>query len=246
MAKGVNTKLANANGRGTVKGNRTITAGNNARQSPPAREEIFRPMRVYPVHRVDITSLRPIDDPVNVDTNESVFPATEGGMVSLDDPKKWRFAIALNVSKPSLYTNMTGIGAEAQAEFPLNRKFYLTASAGYNFFYGTFPLSKDSMGIDTLKGKDFANAPLLAGIRYYVSEALYLSAEAGVAIGAHSNNSTHLALAPSVGWRIPVRRSNIDVGIRFMRIAGGATIPENPPLKKGEYNIWSLRIAYVF
>ena len=216
---------------------------------PPVAEAKGPDMHIYPVRLADVTeSSFNITEPKSPAIKPEDLAATASGN-TLTRPgreRKWTLAVAFNVSKPSFATNMTGIGGEIQAEFPFrNNSFSVVAGTSYNFFYGRYLALKDSTGADTSSLRNFANIPVLLGMRYYVAESVFFSAEGGLAISANKTNKTHAVVVPSAGYRLGLRRTYIDMSLKFMRVIGKETLTENIPYR-GNYNIWSLRLAYVF
>src|SRR6185295_1990706 len=155
----------------------------------------------------------------------------------------WTLGIGASVSMAKVYSDIAGIGFDVLLEKPLSQKFSFTARLGYNQFLGEYretPPTPDS----SIK-KNFSNIPVMVGARYYFTNGLYAAAELGAAI-AGGDNSTHLSLGPSVGYKFNFKKSSLDLSARYSYIKEAATFPENTQLIKGGYDIWSFHITYSF
>jgi hypothetical protein len=91
------------------------------------------------------------------------------------------------------------LGGEISLYKNLTSKLEGTFSAGYTqFFYGH----------DTQKGKLI---PVKAGIRYSLTNKLYIGAQAGVAFST-TDGGAYFLYSPTVGWKLS---NQFDVGLKY-------------------------------
>ncbi|MBV4357244.1 hypothetical protein [Pinibacter aurantiacus] len=173
-------------------------------------------------------------------------------MLSFAQSKKTTYSAGLLLSKPAYFSNTesnntTGVGLEIQTERLFSKNFSCTASLGYIHFSGTYTyIDYSSIAHDT-SISSYGHIPLFAGLRYYCWKKLFLGAEIGAMIQGSSNTSTHISLAPSVGYKFDVAKQHgIDVGLRLINTLPGYGTPEANTLTKGGYGIWVLKAAYAF
>lgn len=103
-----------------------------------------------------------------------------------------------------------GTGASLLYQQPLAEQLRFSVSAGYIKFNG----KEVFVGIKYREGY----IPIKAGLKYFVTENIYGSAEAGVALSTAngSGTGTAFAYAPGVGAEFPLGdRSSLDFGLRY-------------------------------
>jgi len=82
-------------------------------------------------------------------------------------------------------------GVDLMGEYAVAPSFALTLSAGYVFF-----AKKSGVSIN----QDLI--PVLAGVKYYFSDKLYGSAQAGISVGTSSGSESVFTFAPGVGYKV--------------------------------------------
>lgn len=129
----------------------------------------------------------------------------------------------------NFYDSGTGVSLIYQS--PVSERMFLTANLAYIRFSG-----KSQVGAVNLKyKKDFV--PLKAGVKYYLFNNVYGSAELGAAIGSGTrSNGVAFAYSPGVGTELPFgNKSKIDLGLRY-----------ESWMKGGSSNFFGLRAALMF
>ncbi|MEP6950956.1 MAG: hypothetical protein ABI863_16840 [Ginsengibacter sp.] len=166
--------------------------------------------------------------------------------------KKTIVGIGAVISVPGSFSkgetsSALGVGLDIKLEKVFSKNFSGTLGLGYNYFTGNYTYyNYAGTTAGYAVGKNFANLPILAGLKYYFGRKLYVSGEAGMLIKASSNTGSHLAISPSAGYILPVAKKAIDVGIRLLYVKPGFGTPESTSLQNGGYSFWSLRIACLF
>ena len=103
-----------------------------------------------------------------------------------------------------------GVGPSVLFQSPIKTNLNFTVNVGYLRFNG------DAVFANVKYREGFI--PLKAGLRYFFSENIYGSAEAGVAISSASGSGsgTAFAYSPTLGVEFPVSsKGSIDAGIRY-------------------------------
>lgn len=92
-------------------------------------------------------------------------------------------------------------GVDLMGEYAVASSFALTLSAGYVDF------AKKS-GVTGNTGR----IPVLAGVKYYFSEKLYGSAQAGLSFGTASGSESAFTFAPGVGYQLSEK---FDISLKY-------------------------------
>ncbi|MFP5081079.1 outer membrane beta-barrel protein [Pedobacter sp. JCM 36344] len=124
-----------------------------------------------------------------------------------------------------------GVGPSILFQSPINANLNFTVNIGYLRFNG------DAVFTDIKYREGFV--PLKAGLRYFVSEYLYGSAEAGISISSANGNGSGTAFAynPTLGVEFPIsNRGSIDASIRY----------EGWSRSNGTRSFLGLRVGYNF
>jgi hypothetical protein len=103
-----------------------------------------------------------------------------------------------------------GVGPSLLFQNPINKNLNFTVNVAYLRFNG------DPIFADIKYREGFV--PIKAGLRYFVSEYIYGSAEAGASISTANGNGSGIAFAyaPTLGVEFPVsNKGSIDAGIRY-------------------------------
>lgn len=140
--------------------------------------------------------------------------------------------------------NTTGIGLHLKMERAFSRKWSYTVGIEYDYFTGKYTYNLFNGPSKDTTIKHFAIAPVLAGVRYQVSNRLYLSGEFGPSLKASSQVRTKLALAPSAGIVFPTKNGALDVSLRYVHVVAGYGILESNSLQNGGYSFVSLKASY--
>lgn len=173
------------------------------------------------------------------------------GSQSFAQNKKVLYGIGASVSTPAYFTRngkstATGFGMDIKREQFFSRHFAWSVSAGFNYFSGNYSYYKFMGNPGDTAVKNFAFMPVLAGVKYYFTNTLYISAETGALIKLGDNTSTKFALVPSAGVNLPVGKSTIDISIKLVNAIQPFSPLEGNSLKNGSYGYWSLRLAIGF
>jgi hypothetical protein len=103
-----------------------------------------------------------------------------------------------------------GVGPSILFQNPINTDLNFTVNVGYLRFNGDAVFSN-------IKYRE-GFVPIKVGVRYFFSEYIYGSAEAGTAISTANGNGSGIAFAynPTLGVEFPVSdKGTIDAGIRY-------------------------------
>jgi hypothetical protein len=103
-----------------------------------------------------------------------------------------------------------GVGPSLLLQNPINSNLNFTVNVGYLRFNG------DPVFTNIKYREGFV--PIKAGLRYFLTEYIYASGEAGVSISTANGNGSGLAFAynPTIGVEFPVSdKGSIDAGIRY-------------------------------
>jgi len=120
------------------------------------------------------------------------------------DEKPFKIGVGLLAGLPvgdmSDFYSLT-LGLDLMGEYAVAPSFALTLSAGYVFF---FKKSGVSINQDMI--------PVLAGVKYYFSEKLYGSAQAGMSIGTSSGSESVFTFAPGIGYQLTEK---FDISLKY-------------------------------
>ena len=102
-----------------------------------------------------------------------------------------------------------GVGPSLLFQSPLQKDLNFTVNVGYLRFHGDSPFAN-------IKYRE-GFVPIKAGLRYFISEKIYGSGEAGLTISTAdgSGSGVFFAYAPSIGAQIPTGNGAIDLGLRY-------------------------------
>ena len=117
------------------------------------------------------------------------------------------------------------IGGDLQVEYNVTTNFSVTGSAGIDG-----RLNKGGV-VNTIY-----SAPLLAGLRYYFSDKVYITEQPGYSISLTKGVSGVFTNVAGIGFR-PSKSSDILIGYKGLFYNGVGAI---------KYNTLAVRIAYVF
>ncbi|WP_244228282.1 hypothetical protein [Mucilaginibacter kameinonensis] len=139
-------------------------------------------------------------------------------------------------------THKANLGASAQADLPVAQQFYLNVNAGYVNFFG-----KDNVLGTGYSAPDIHVLPVMAGLKFFPIENLYIQADAGAAFALNKStvnysNSAAFLYVPQVGYQFSIGgKSFIDAGVRY---EGTSSFDGNSAY--GKINQIGLRVAYGF
>ncbi|RZK77192.1 MAG: hypothetical protein EOO92_13340 [Pedobacter sp.] len=122
-----------------------------------------------------------------------------------------------------------GVGPSLLFQSPLQQNLNFTVNIGYLRFNGDSPFAN-------IKYRE-GFIPIKAGLRYFISEAIYGSGEAGLSISTADGSGSGVSFlyAPTVGAQIPAGNGAIDLGIRY-----------EGWVKSGTRSLVGLRVGYNF
>lgn len=113
-------------------------------------------------------------------------------------------------------------GFDLLGEYAVAPSFALTLSAGY---------------VDWVKKSGFSgNAgliPILAGAKYYFSDMLYGSIQAGISIGTDSDSESAFTFAPSLGYKLS---DSFDLSLKY----------QSATKNSSDASFLGLRLGYTF
>ncbi len=120
-----------------------------------------------------------------------------------------------------------GIGGVLKAELPVLSTLHVTISAGYmhyiaNNYYlmynQTAPYPNYAFSTTAPKQPSYLFLPIEAGLQYYYSKYLYISAEAGEAIKLNFATKNSFMYSSGIGGVIPFNeKSGLDLGVKYER-----------------------------
>ena len=137
-------------------------------------------------------------------------------------------------SQDSAVTNFI-IGGDLQLEYLLSSNFSAVVSAGADA-----RLARGGVVLTVY------HAPLLGGLRYYVSQKFYISEQAGYSVAITKGISGAFTDVAGVGYK-PSHNSDILFGYKglfYSKDLKTATTTRNP--KSNTLNLFELRVAFVF
>ena len=159
----------------------------------------------------------------------SFAKAQSGNKVSLSLGPEFNFPI----NSTETYYGKTrqyykdGIGGVLKAELPVFSTLHITLSAGYmhytaNNYYlmyvQTAPYTDHAFSPSAPKQPSYLFLPVKAGLQYYYSKYMYLSAEAGEAIKLNFAAKNSFMYSGGLGGVIPFNeKSGFDLGVRYER-----------------------------
>jgi hypothetical protein len=147
------------------------------------------------------------------------------------DKSAWRlgFGIEGGIPTGALHTDPAyskfELGGTARLQYGLDKNLALTLTSGYYNFFAT-QAAKD------VGGTSFGVVPVKLGIKGFVTNNIYLGAEAGAGFETKFDKNTKLILSPGIGWA----NQSWDIGARYENFSG----------QSDNYGIVALRLAYGF
>ncbi|MCX8020241.1 MAG: porin family protein [Chitinophagaceae bacterium] len=122
------------------------------------------------------------------------------GNLAAQAPDGFQFGVGIRLGLPIgdfADVNSFGVGGELQGEYGFSKNFSAVVNAGYTNFFG----KEINVGSITVKTDNLGFIPVLAGVRYYPSEKIFLGAQAGVGIFTSSGNSeAGFSWQPGIGY----------------------------------------------
>ncbi|WP_183558134.1 hypothetical protein [Mucilaginibacter sp. SP1R1] len=155
-----------------------------------------------------------------------------------------RFGVGLEVGAPTGNAHDISnfeLGGTARLQYGVSHDLALTLTSGYYNFFGKTVTSREVTpgGVTTVtfKGRSLGMIPVKAGIKAFISNGFYFSAEAGAGFEVHpiiagGEKDTKLILSPGLGYA----SKSWDVGVRYENYSG----------QGNNYGLVGLRLAYGF
>jgi hypothetical protein len=119
-----------------------------------------------------------------------------------------------------------GTGITFHIDYPLNKAFCLTGSAGYMIFFPTADALEGQQVILNTKIANFQIAPVKLGLKWFMGQRFYFQGEAGETFLANKSqlyalNSYAFTWSPQMGLIMPLKKKHtyIDAGVRFESFA---------------------------
>lgn len=150
-----------------------------------------------------------------------------------------RFGIGLETGLPT--GNSLGkiagweLGGTARLQYGVSNGLDIILTSGYyNFFSGSNTNATTSFGNYTYgtKTHDLGIIPVKLGLKGFIGNGIYLSAEGGVGFETKYSEDKKLILSPGFGWA----DKTWDIGIRYENFSG----------QDNNYGLVGARIAYGF
>lgn len=116
------------------------------------------------------------------------------------------------------------VGGDLQVEFGLTQNFKLTASAGVDV-----RLNKGGL-VETIY-----YAPILGGLRFYFSDKIYISEQAGYSFALTKDLDNVFTNVAGVGFKLS-KTSDVLLAYKSLFAKNGGT----------DFNTFAVRVAYVF
>jgi hypothetical protein len=160
----------------------------------------------------------------------ALFIGTNVNAQSTTPVNPWRFGIGLEAGAPTGNAHSTSnfeLGGTARLQYDVNSSFAWTLTSGYYNMFG-----KAVPAVPNTNYASLGIIPLKAGIKAFISDNLYLGAEAGAGFEVHSGSDTKLILSPTLGYA----SRKWDVGVRYENFSG----------QSNNYGLVGLRVAYGF
>jgi hypothetical protein len=149
---------------------------------------------------------------------------------------KWRFGIGIEGAIPAGtlkdYSNAV-LGGTARLQYGLTKHVALMLTSGYyNAFGKTVPYTDNAY-----KYQSMGIVPVKVGVKAYLGNKLYVSAETGAGFEMNNNyqnseKQTKLIWSGGAGYSL----KHVDFGLRYESLSGDGNI----------YGITALRVAYGF
>lgn len=123
-------------------------------------------------------------------------------LVMAQAPEGIKFGVGIRASLPTgdfgtLYS--VGIGGDLQAEYGFNEKLSGIFTTGYNSFLG----KNLDFGLGSVKLPSFGYIPVLAGVRFYATEKIFVGGQAGYGIYlAEGESEGGLNYQPQIGLNL--------------------------------------------
>jgi hypothetical protein len=148
---------------------------------------------------------------------------------------KLRFGIGLEAGAPTGNAHDVSnfeLGGTARLQYGAANNLALTLTSGYYNFFG-----KDVANVTDVRYRSLGIVPVKAGIKAFVNNNVYFSAEGGAGFEVHpvvegGAKDTKLILSPGIGWA----NKSWDIGVRYENFSG----------QDNNYGLVGLRLAYGF
>jgi hypothetical protein len=139
-----------------------------------------------------------------------------------------------------------GTGISLRVDVPLNKKIYISASAGFNNFFASGAADSSAQAIKNVPVPAFETVPLKLGVKWFIAKKLYLQGEAGETFLAnktalYATNNYAFTWSPQFGLVMPLkkRRTYIDTGLRYEQVSSFYHDGSSS-------SFWALHVAYAF
>lgn len=136
------------------------------------------------------------------------------------------------------------IGASVRIDYPITRKLYITANAGYSMYTAASGY-KGTDAITGVQAADFKTIPLKLGVKYFLFSGFYAQGEVGQTLLTNKKEvyaiyKNSLTVAPQFGMLFRLKnRTYIDGGIRYEAVSSFYN-------SKTGYNFWGAHVTYAF
>ena len=128
--------------------------------------------------------------------------------------KKTMFGVGVNAGFPTSQSSFSFVaGVDLQAEINAAKSLNLTGSLGYESYF------IKSVYQSALGQKTAGLIPILAGLKYKFTPALYGHAQVGYSISTQKGGNGSFTYAPSIGYIITPK---VDVSVKFLGLKGGS------------------------
>ncbi len=164
---------------------------------------------------------------------------------SSSDDQPLKFSIGIEAALPLGdfgKVSSFGIGGTAQVDYTIKESLAVTLNAGYISFSGksttipAYSIGGVTVPATTIKYGNVGYIPVLAGVKYSFTDALYGSAQLGLTIASASGggeSSSTFTYAPGVGYKFT---ENIDALLKYTGYSANG----------GSTSTIGLRVAYTF
>ena len=128
--------------------------------------------------------------------------------------KKGMFGIGVNAGFPTAQSSFSFVaGVDLQGEINAAQSLNVTGSLGYESYF------IKSVYQSALGQKTAGLIPILAGLKYKFTPALYGHAQVGYSISTQSGGSGSFTYAPSLGY---ILSPKTDLSVKFLGLKGGS------------------------
>lgn len=164
---------------------------------------------------------------VNAQTTTTMATPVKKDTTAYQMKNEFRISIGLDEGIPTAYVSKFSsfvMGASLQGEYMALRELGVTLSANYLYYLG-----KNG-------GDGLSMLPAMAGVNYYITPKIFLSAQAGAAwyIGKDSDNSIYFTYVQGIGYQ-PSKRISLLAKYEGINVGPSKT-----------YSFAGLRVAYKF